>query len=312
MANEDWRNGVIAGVVTPFDGELCVDARALVPYLHFLAESGVSAVAVNADTGEGQHLGQTERLEVLRIAVNEIGGRVAVLSGLIADFTQEAVEAAKQFEDGGAVGLQVFPPVAFLGHPLDPGLVVDYYEALAKATALPLIAYRPPIGLGYGIDSEVIARLAKVQAVAGIKESSFDRDAYAQTARLLQHERHRVRLLSGADTFVLESLRIGADGAMLAIATIAPSRWVELFRLHRTGCNDEADKLLASLDPLVRAIFAHPFRNFRARLKEALRRLDLIPSSIVRPPLRGLTLFEQDDVVRALERSGLLPDSATH
>ena len=52
MANEDWRNGVIAGVVTPFDYELRVDPRALVPYLHFLAESGVSAIVVNADTGE--------------------------------------------------------------------------------------------------------------------------------------------------------------------------------------------------------------------------------------------------------------------
>lgn len=103
MTNEDWRSGVIAGVVTPFDGELCVDARALVPYLHFLAESGVSAVVVNADTGEGQHLSQTERLEVLRIAVNEIGGRVVVLSGLIADFTQEAAEAAKQFRALGSV-----------------------------------------------------------------------------------------------------------------------------------------------------------------------------------------------------------------
>jgi 4-hydroxy-tetrahydrodipicolinate synthase len=312
VANEDWRSGVIAGAVTPFDDGLRVDGRALVPYLHFLAESGVSAVVVNADTGEGQHLDQTERLEVLRIAVNEIGGRVAVLSGLIANFTQEAVEAAKQFEDNGAVGLQVFPPVAFLGYPLDPGLVVGYYEALAKGTALPLIAYRPPIGLGYGIDSEVIAQLARVQAVAGIKESSFNRDAYAQTARLLQHERHRVRLLSGADTFVLESFRIGADGAMLAIATIAPSRWVELFRLHRTGRDDEADKLLASLDPLVRVIFAHPFRDFRARLKEVLRRLDLIPSAIVRPPLRDLGPSERDNVNRALGRSGLLPDVTTH
>ncbi len=226
--------------------------------------------------------------------MREIGARVAVLTGLVAGFTRRAVEAARETEVRGAAGLQVFPPPAFLGRPLDPELAVVYHEAIAEATALPLIVYRPPLGLGYGFDATVLARVVEVPAAAAVKESSLDRAGYAETLKLLGLERSRVKLLSGADTFVLEPLRLGADGAMLALATVAPGRWVELLRLHRGGLDEDADEAAARLAPLVASIFVPPFRDFRARLKEALVLLGELASAAVRPPLLPLDAADRE------------------
>jgi 4-hydroxy-tetrahydrodipicolinate synthase len=302
MHAEDWDQGVIAGSVTPFDDALHVDLPALIAHLHYLADGGSNAVVVNADTGEGAHLDESERGRVLNVAVREIGNRVTVLTGLVATFTREAMEAARRAEDGGARALQVFPPPAFLGHPLDPGVAAGYYEAIAEATSLPLIVYRPPLALGFGFDRQVLARLATIQAVAAIKESSFDRQAYAETVDLLGSLRRRVKLLSGADTFVLDSLRLGADGAMLAIAAVAPERWVELFELERAGRKDEAERVASDLQAFVDAVFAPPFRDFRARLKEALVSIHVLERAQVRPPLLPLREDERRHLVEVMER----------
>lgn len=301
---------MIAGAVTPFDRRLRIDTPALARHLRSLADGGVSAVVVNADTGEGQHLDREERRDVLGVAVREIGARVSVLTGLVASSTREAIEAAGEAEMCGAAGLQVFPPLASLGGPPDPELAAAYYEAIAEATVLPLVVYRPPLGFGYGFDATVLARVVEVPAVAAVKESSFDRAAYAETLELLGPERSRVKLLSGADTFVLESLRLGADGAMLALAAVAPERWVELLRLHRGGLDQEADEAAARLEPLVAAIFAPPFRNFPARLKEALVLLGELDSAAVRPPLLPLDAADRERVARALEAALFVPARA--
>jgi 4-hydroxy-tetrahydrodipicolinate synthase len=55
--------------------------------------------------------------------------------------------------------------------------------------------------------------------------------------------------------------------------------------------------------PLAEALFARPVRNYRARIKEALRLLGVLPNAAVRPPLLPLEEAERRAVAGAL--SGL-------
>jgi dihydrodipicolinate synthase/N-acetylneuraminate lyase len=54
------------------------------------------------------------------------------------------------------------------------------------------------------------------------------------------------------------------------------------------------------------AIFAPPVRDYRARLKHALWRLDVIDDPAVRPPLLPLSEGEQERVDTAMKQAGLL------
>ena len=228
-----WATGVLAGAVTPFDADLRIDEPELRRHVAWLAAAGVGSIVVAADTGEGQHLSHAERMRVLQVAVHEVGAQVPVLAGLIAGFSAEAVGMAREAEAAGAAGLQVFPPPVFLGAPLDPGLAGAYYEAIAEATALPLLAYRPPLELGYAMDDQVVERILTVDTVVALKESSFDEETYRRSLDLVRAA-DGVSLLSGADPFVQRSLEIGADGLALALAAVAPSQYVEVLAEAQT------------------------------------------------------------------------------
>jgi dihydrodipicolinate synthase/N-acetylneuraminate lyase len=56
----------------------------------------------------------------------------------------------------------------------------------------------------------------------------------------------------------------------------------------------------AVIRPLADALFAPPVRNYRARVKEALRQQGVLPSAHVRPPLLELDEAECATVTRAL------------
>jgi 4-hydroxy-tetrahydrodipicolinate synthase len=56
----------------------------------------------------------------------------------------------------------------------------------------------------------------------------------------------------------------------------------------------------AVVGPLAGVLFARPVRNYRARIKEALRLLGVIPNASVRPPLLPLSEAERWAVAEAL------------
>jgi 4-hydroxy-tetrahydrodipicolinate synthase len=302
--DDGWARGVLAGALTPFDAAFRIDMHALREHLAWLANSGVASIVVNADTGEGQHLTPEERLRVLKVAVREVGHEVPVLGGLIAGFTAEATETARRAEAAGAAGLQVFPPAAFLGRNLDPGLAESYFEAISDATPLPLVVYRPPLELGYGMSDAVLERILSVGTVHALKESSFDEQTYQRSLSLARRF-DQVRFLSGADTFVLRSLEIGADGLALALAAVAPRAYVGLLAQFRNGNHEGVLEASRELDQLATVVFAEPFRDFRARLKEALRQMGLLRSTTVRPPLASLSPGQIEEIAQMVENCGL-------
>jgi 4-hydroxy-tetrahydrodipicolinate synthase len=287
----EWR-GVIAGAILPFDTTGAIDWESFERHLEGLAAAPLAGVVVNADTGEGPHLLPRERDDVLEFAARVVAGRMPVLSGLVARTAAEGVQAARRAEEAGAAGLQVFQPfeVAADGAP-------GYYEALGEACLLPLVVYQPPAALGAGLEEDMLRSVVALEPVAGVKESSWDRRRFARCADLCRRSRTPTLLLSGADSFILESLRMGADGTMLAVAALDPDVYVELFRRRET---EAAEVLQRALDPFLELLLAPPVADFRARLKELLRRDGIIRSAAVREPLRPIGRAEAERLAYAL------------
>ena len=115
-----------------------------------------------------------------------------------------------------------------------------------------------------------------------------------------------VTILNGNDNFLLESYLLGAEGALLGFGTLAAREQVDMHHAVRAGDLGRARELADMLQPLCDAIFAAPVRDYRARLKHALARLDVIESAHVRPPLLPLSDDDRHLVDRALKAAGLL------
>jgi len=284
----DWA-GVIAGVATPMREDESIDWASLEAHLESFAECGLAGVVVNADTGEGALLTPDEREAVLRFAVRQIGDRVPVAAGLVAAHTAAAAASARAAGDLGAAALQVFTPPVFMGMPLATEPVAAYYEAIAAATDVPLILYQAPAGLGVTFELDVLRRLAEVPGVAAIKESSWSPAGFAESAAAFAGDRHDVALLSGQDSFILDSLLAGADGAMLAAAATDAGAYTMMWAQRGT---DRAAEIQAALDPFLERLFAPPLRDFRARLKAMLANDGAIAAATVRAPLQPIGATE--------------------
>jgi len=295
--------GLIPATLLPLTADAAIDEPALRGYIRWLLGfDGLAAVAANMDTGEGPHLSRDEKRHVLDIYVEEVDGRVPVLAGVGARYTAEAVELARDTEQAGADGIVVFPIAAFAGDPLPPEVPYAYHRAIADAVALPMVLFQlQPALAGVLFSRETLLRLIEIPNVVAIKEASFDAVKFVQTRRILDEAERRITLLTGNDNFIYESFVLGAEGALIGFGTIAIAEQIEMFRLLAERRFEEAQRINdAVVQPLADALFASPVRNYRARLKEALRLLGVIPSAHMRPPLLDLDAAENDAVRRAL------------
>jgi 4-hydroxy-tetrahydrodipicolinate synthase len=299
--------GLIPATVLPLDEREQVDEAALRAYVRWLLGfEGLAALAVNMDTGEGPHLSREEKRRVLAIYREEAGGRLPLLAGIGARYTAEAVELARDAQAGGADGLVVFPIPAFAGDPLPPEVPYEYHRAIADAVPLPMVLFQlQPALAGALFSRETLLRLIEVPTVVAIKEASFDAVRFVQTRRVLDEAPRRITLLTGNDNFIFESFVLGAEGALIGFGTVAIAEQIEMIRLLAAGdvagaraVNDE------TVHPLADAMFAPPVRNYRARLKEALRQMGVIPCAKVRRPLLDLDDGEREAVARALASVG--------
>jgi len=298
--------GLIPATVLPMTEEHGIDEPGLRHYIHWVVEQGVAGVAINVDTGEGPHLSPAERVRVLEIVAAEVGGKVPIIAGLIASYTTEAVELARQAQSAGADALLVFPIPAFQGAPLDPEVPYRYHATVAEAVHIPLILFQLQPALGGCLFSpETLARLVGIQSVIALKEASFDAMRFLEMKVALAQAPRRVTLLTGNDNFILESFILGAEGALIGFGTLATRMQVQMMKAWQQGDLAEAFRLERIIQPLADVIFAPPVRNYRARLKEALTILGVLDRAVVRPPLLPISDAEREGVRRALRNAKL-------
>ncbi|MGH9918841.1 MAG: dihydrodipicolinate synthase family protein [Nitrososphaerales archaeon] len=299
--------GLIAATVTPMREDRAIDEPSLRRYLAWLAEQGVSGLALNVDTGEGPHLYPEERLRVLEVAAEEVGDRVVIVSGLAASFTDQACRMARDLGAAGAKALLVFPISAYQGEPLDPEIPARYHKAIYEAAGVPLIAFQlqPALG-GVSFSAEAIAAIIGTEGVVAIKEASFDAKRFVETLRAVRTLSPEKVVLNGNDNFLLEAYLLGADGALLGFGTLGASDQVAMRQAVSDLDYAKAQEFGARLQALCDVIFAPPVRSYRARLKHALLRLGVIETEAMRPPLLQLDEHEQDLVDEALKSAGVL------
>jgi len=299
--------GIIPATVLPMTEDYKIDEPGLRRYIHWVVEQGVVGVAINVDAGEGPHLSPTERVRVLEIVAQEVNGRVPIIAGLIASYTTQAVELARQAQSAGADALLVFPIPAFQGTPLDPEVPYRYHAAIAEAVDIPLILFQLQPALGGCLFSrETLARLVGIESVIALKEASFDALRFLGTKAVLERAPRRITLLTGNDNFILQSFILGAEGALIGFGTLATRMQVQMVKAWQRGNLAEAFRLGRIIQPLADVIFAPPVRNYRARTKEALVMLGVLDRATVRPPLLPVSDEEREEVALALQRAGLL------
>lgn len=301
--------GMIPAVIVPMRSDYSIDFEAYEIYLHWVVSQKPVGIAVNVDTGEGPYLTMEERQEIIRVTRKVADGRCFIVAGVGGPSTATAVANARAARDAGADTLLIFPIPAYLNDPLDDRIPYQYHKAIAEAVDLPIIVFQ--LGLVFGganYTKSSLEKLLKLPQIIGMKDASFDAQIFVATRDVVRHADHPITLLTGNDTFMLESLLLGAKGGLLGFGSVGVGLMNEMIATVNENRFDDAAAMQARVQGFCDYIYAKPYGDYRARAKVALVAMGLLTPELtyVRPPYLSLWEGEKDNARQAVIRAGLL------
>jgi 4-hydroxy-tetrahydrodipicolinate synthase len=280
---------ILTAVVTPFDDRLRVDEAAFVRLLNHLLEHGSDGVVAGATTGEAPTLTDEEQLRVIELAVQEIGDRATVVAGTGSNETRHAVHLTERATELGAdATLSVTP---YYNKPNRRG-IVRHFEEVARATDRPILLYNIPQRTGVDMPNDLLAELAQIEHVDGVKQANPDNLAPVDG----------LEMYAGNDDMLCDVLELGGAGGVLVGSHIVGDdmrRMVEEPERRR-----EIDAELSDIYEAL-SVTTNPIP-----VKAALNLLGHEVGGL-RLPLVAATDDEVAAIRAALERHGLFAATAT-
>ena len=241
--------GCGTALVTPFRKDGSVDEPALRRLVQFQLREGIDFLVPCGTTGETPTLEHGEYLGVIRVVVEEAGGKVPIIAGVGGNNTRKVCDLAGQVKPLGVAALLSVAP--YYNKPTQEGLF-QHFKAVAEATDLPVILYNVPGRTSSNIEPATVGRLSRVPNILGIKEAS---GSIVQQMEVLNAVPPGFRVLSGDDTFTFPLMALGGEGVICTTSNQIPAQMRRLTHLMLEGKFDEARKLHFHLLPLMQANF---------------------------------------------------------
>ncbi|MFP3089923.1 4-hydroxy-tetrahydrodipicolinate synthase [Treponema sp. TIM-1] len=296
--------GAYTALITPMleNGEVDYDGfRELV---RFQLQEGIDGLVPLGTTGETPTLEEAEEEKLLKIAVEEVRGRIPIIAGAGSNSTKYTVKYVKRARDLGADAALVVTP--YYNKPNDAGLL-RHFEAAAIEGGLPVIIYNIASRTGRNIPPTLMKALARIPGIIGVKEASGD---LAQMGDIIRDtagpgKAGGFTVLSGDDAFTLPLMALGGDGVISVISNLIPDRIAALVRACQAGDFAEGRRLHYQLLPLIKTAF---IETNPIPIKAAMTWAGL-PGGPPRLPLGSLSPENEKSLYAVLEDLGITKDS---
>jgi dihydrodipicolinate synthase/N-acetylneuraminate lyase len=235
------RPSVIVALLTPFDENGDLDEGALGAHVDYLVDAGVDALMPCGTTGEGALLADVEVAETVRATCAAAGGRVPVLAHVGRPGTGPTLALARQAVEHGADAVSAVVPYYY---PADGDQIRAHYAALVEGLeGTPVYGYTIPERTHNELDPALLGALI-ADGLAGLKDSTKSIERHREYAAAASEAGGGgFDLFMGSASLVLEAVRAGAAGAVLAIANVWPELCVDLAGAQREGREDDAERL---------------------------------------------------------------------
>lgn len=288
--------GIIPAMVTPVTVEDELNEIALRKLTDYLIDGGVHGVFAIGSQGEFWGFSAEEKQRVWEVVVDQTAKRVPVYAGTAAETTREAIQLTQLAQKSGVDAVSVLTPY-FISPNEDE--LFDHYRAIAEATSLSIVLYSNPARTGVGISPGLIARLAEIENIVGIKDSSGD---IQLTLQYIQKTPDDFAVLMGRDTLIYVGLLIGAKGAIAATGNVVPNLVAQIYDRFIAGDSQGSKEAQEALAPL-RLAFA--WGTFPVVIKEAL---DLIgmQAGPARAPVGPMSSDQRERLRQVLKDMGVV------
>lgn len=290
--------GVLLPFPTPFDEERALSVSSLRSNISDWDETGVTGYVALGSTGERVHLSEREFMTAIEAARGAASERMTFVVGAGQQSTSATIDEVRRVAEAGADAVLLITPHFYRAEMTQP-VLVKHYLAVADASPVPVVLYSVPQFTNVTLQPETIARLGEHENIVGVKDSSGDVLALAETVRLVPED---FAVLTGNGSALYPALCAGARGGILAVGCIAPRLAVEVYEAFRAGEHERARAAQARLTRVTRGVLG---RYGISGLKAALDMLGYAGGR-VRAPLQDAGEEARREIEKVLRETGLL------
>ena len=304
--------------VTPYKpGTEDFDEVAFRNYMRYYANSNFidagGAILVSPEAGEAFYTTPQEKVRLAEIALEELGDRTMVFSGVMQTTTKACLAEAAALKSAGVHGVFLMPPIGTIDivtawDPVkNPEVWIDQLRTIADAVDLPVIIH-PTGGMYFAMPLEAGMKIVDaVPQIVGYKMITADTEAMAAALRGYT-KRHVGVLLAGASRMHPAILGGYFDGTVSGSWNYAMEPMVEAIVMARDE-HKEAEAAAIWSDGLLDLHATVSSREKGYRLHSAYKVTTwlrgLIPDPFLRPPQRRLPIDQVIELRDAVKKAHL-------
>ena len=237
-------SGIYPYLVTPLDQNGHLKEEVLVHLIEHLIHKGVHGITVLGSTGEGAYLDGHTKLQVVKVAVEAINGRVPLIAGVNNLTTHGAVHEASLTERAGVDGILVVLPTYF---PITDKQVVHHFRTVSKAVSCPVTLYTNPKFAQWDFTIDTLTKLLEVENILYLKDASGD---MAKLMAIFTSLGDKIKIFSASAHVPLFVFMLGGVGWMAGPACLIPELSVALYEMALQKRWHEALEMQKKLWPL--------------------------------------------------------------
>lgn len=291
-------HGIYPAIVTPLTEDFEIDREATHRVVDFLIENGIHGISALGSTGECAGLSKAQRRTYIETVIEAANGRVPVMSGANGTVFDDIVADLKVAGEVGAVAALTPPPFYY---PLSTEAVIDYFEALAEVSPVPIFLYHIPRLTKVPIAIEAVERLARHPNIVGLKDSDGNLAYFSEVARVA-NEVDDFSAFTGGDSTLYPALAVGGHGIIGAGVNAAPAQERAVYDAFKAGDYAAAQAAQRTLRPM---LATYSGGVFPAGVKATLAARGLCGTTMTRP-IPSATPAEVDAVRAQMEELGML------
>jgi 4-hydroxy-tetrahydrodipicolinate synthase len=287
---------VVTAMVTPFRDDFSLDLDRAQALASWLVDTGSHSLLVAGSTGESPTLTDQEKIDLWRAVAESVKGRAKVIAGTGTYDTAHSIHLTQEAEKAGADAILLVSP--YYNKPPQRGLI-EHFTKVSGATSLPVIVYNIPGRTGIRIEHDTLLRLAQVDNIVAVKDSTGDFEALAKFLRVAPDG---FEVYCGDDWATFAFACLGAMGIISVASNLGGERLVQMLDLIEHGDIPGARKIHYEMLPLFHGLF---ITSNPIPVKAAMSLIGQ-PVGPPRLPLVPATVEEVAKIRSVLEESGLL------
>ena len=284
--------GIFAPINIPFAQDEEVDYAGLSKNLQFYLDSELNGLLLLGSNGENKSLSEEEKIKIIETSTQIITGRKTIIVGLMVESLYLAKAFIDKVRNFRIDYLLVQPPFYFRGKFTEEDYYQYYFE-LSRISPFPILIYNAPGFTGVDFSEQLINRIAELDQIAGIKDSS----------KVKKELISRLSVLTGTVNTLFDMLEQNATGGVVSLANFLPELPVRIYYEYISG-NKEKAKSLQELAIQLNSLISG--KSGVAGVKAAMDAMGLVGGES-RRPLQRLSTPEVEKIRNSIKE--IYPDA---